>query len=354
MGHPRVYNLPPRAKEKATMSEKPQAQSSVLEDNEEALFDVDANEKVEYVNLDEATATTEKTETPAPDAKAPEAKTPAATAQPNEDDDLPQEFKGKSKKEIAKMYQDAHKLIGRQGAELGDLRSRVDVAVQASLAALKANKQTAPAPATKPEPMDDSEFFANPRTAIEKAIANHPALKRLEQAMGATAANEARSRATQNTEKFMAAHPDAQEILNDEEFRGWVNASPIRQRLLHQAHTKFDFAAGDEVFSTWKALKGAKQASSKAGETPAADEVSAAAATMAKARAAKAAQDAAAKAAGVPTAGGSTAGSKAGAPATGGKIYRRVDVLKLMEDQPERYEAMADEIGRAYAEGRVR
>ena len=36
------------------------------------------------------------------------------------------------------------------------------------------------------------------------------------------------------------------------------------------------------------------------------------------------------------------------------KIYRRADVLRLMEEQPERYEAMADEITLAYKEGRVR
>jgi hypothetical protein len=38
----------------------------------------------------------------------------------------------------------------------------------------------------------------------------------------------------------------------------------------------------------------------------------------------------------------------------GGKIYRRVDVMRLMEEDPDRYEAMADEIQRAYAEGRIR
>jgi hypothetical protein len=36
------------------------------------------------------------------------------------------------------------------------------------------------------------------------------------------------------------------------------------------------------------------------------------------------------------------------------RIYKRADVLRLMEEQPERYEAMADEIGLAYKQGRVR
>jgi hypothetical protein len=36
------------------------------------------------------------------------------------------------------------------------------------------------------------------------------------------------------------------------------------------------------------------------------------------------------------------------------KIYRRADVLELMENHPERYEMLAPEIELAYAEGRVR
>jgi hypothetical protein len=288
-------------------------------------------------------------------AKAP-AKDAATAATPAEDDDLPAEFKGKSKKDILKMYQDAHKVIGRQGSELGELRAKADHAIKLSLEALRGRKPDAPAAAAKEEPLDESELFSKPTEFLNKALANSPVIKEIREALGQTAAAQATSRAAASTSRFNAAHPDAPEILRDPEFRQWVSASPVRSALLRRAHQMYDFDSGDEVFSTWKALKGVKQASNNTGEQPkvpaapaaAGDPVSEAAKTLAAARKAK--QDAAARAAGVPTSG--AAGASAG---KGGKpIFRRADVLRLMETDPERYEALSDEIRIAYEEGRVR
>jgi hypothetical protein len=41
-------------------------------------------------------------------------------------DDLPDKYRGKSASDIARMHQEAEKAIGRQGQELGDLRRVVD------------------------------------------------------------------------------------------------------------------------------------------------------------------------------------------------------------------------------------
>jgi hypothetical protein len=40
-------------------------------------------------------------------------------------------------------------------------------------------------------------------------------------------------------------------------------------------------------------------------------------------------------------------------PATSKKKYRRADIIKLMQTDPSRYEALQDEIMKAYSEGRV-
>ena len=45
---------------------------------------------------------------------------------PKEEDDLPEKYKGKSAKEIAEMHQQAERLIGKQGSEVGELRKVVD------------------------------------------------------------------------------------------------------------------------------------------------------------------------------------------------------------------------------------
>jgi len=36
------------------------------------------------------------------------------------------------------------------------------------------------------------------------------------------------------------------------------------------------------------------------------------------------------------------------------KVYRRADIIKLMKTDPERYQALSNEIFQAYAEGRVK
>ena len=36
------------------------------------------------------------------------------------------------------------------------------------------------------------------------------------------------------------------------------------------------------------------------------------------------------------------------------KVYRRADIIKLMKNDPDRYQAMSEEIMAAYAEGRVK
>ena len=48
---------------------------------------------------------------------------------------------------------------------------------------------------------------------------------------------------------------------------------------------------------------------------------------------------------------GSTSGSS---EAPSRKIYRRADIIKLMQTDPDRYMQMAEEIRSAYSEGRVK
>lgn len=326
----------------------------ILEDGNDALLEAEpkTDEQVEFADL------AELGKTPAPAAAEPAVKQPAAQA--SDEDDVPEQFRGKSKKDIVKMYQDAHQVIGRQGSELGELRQKADFAIKASLEALRGRKTEEPAkPAATPAtPVDESAFFAKPYEAVSQAIADHPVIKEIRETLGRAAADQATSRASAATEQFNRTHPDAPEILRDPEFRQWVAASPIRRTLLQRAHQSYDFHAGDEVFSTWKALRGVKSqqstpaqsapAGAPAAGAPSQADISAAAATLASARKAKA--DAASKAAAVPT--GAAAG--AGKPSGGKKVFRRADVMRLMEEQPDRYEMLADEIAQAYAEGRVR
>lgn len=339
----------------------PEAESRVLEDGEEALLQ-DGSQEAEIVgegdDLGEEFASLDATDDAVdPDKPVAVVKPAKVVAKPvvaaAGDDELPAEFRGKTPKELVRMYQDAHSTIGRQGSELGEYRKQADQVIQASLRVLEASKQgRAPAAAdvAAAKPLEESEIFAKPIDSINRLVENHPLVQEIKRTLGAAAARDALTRSEQSSERFNRTHPDAQETLRDPEFRAWVSASPIRRDLLLRANNNYDFAAGDEVFSTWKALKGRPTAAVVAAVgAPDAEAVKAAARTLAGARTAKAAQAAAAQAAAAPTGGASASPSGAGK-----KLYRRADVIRLMVDDPDRYEALSGELQLAYAENRVR
>lgn len=245
------------------------------------------------------------------------------------DEEIPEPLRGKSPKELARMYVEAQKAIGRQGQELGDLRRTADTYIKASLAA---RAPVAPAP-VKPAAQEDVDFFAKPRDAVARAVAEHPAMKDLTTRAAAYEAREQVRVRESNTRQFNELHPDAPAIIADPAFQDWVTKSKVRQALLLRAHQSYDVDAGDEVFGTWKELVAAR--------TPQATPTKAAVAAKRKADTAAAI---------VPSGGNASPGDSAGK----GKVYRRADILRLMEDDPDRYDQLSVEIQNAYAEGRVR
>lgn len=307
--------------------------TEILEDGTEALIQQgadDANE--EYVDLTQKQAQPDTAPAPKPE--------PKPVAQPVADD-VPPEFKGKSATDLVKMYREAQSVIGRQGGELGELRRHADLLIKERLAIAVAKKVTEPpAPVIVPKQIEDADFFAKPKDAVAELIANHPELKALKEKAAQYEKEVIVQKALSNEATFQKEFPDAGAVLADPEFRQWIEKSNVRQRMLLSAHERYDLDAAREVFGTWKEIKGAKAA--------AAGNVSDAARTMAAANAAKKA--AAVKAAAVPS------GNNAAPKESGTKkpIFRRADVLRLMEEDPDRYESMAAEIQLAYEERRVR
>jgi len=225
------------------------------------------------------------------------------------EDDLPEKYRGKSIKEIIGMHQEAEKVIGRQGGEVGELRSIVDDYIKANLQQTQAQPQAA-------EPVD---FFEDPQAAVSQAIESHPDVVSAKEA----AVNVQR---VSNLERIKAKHPDMQDVVNSQQFAEWVKASPIRSELYARADAEFDYNAADELITTFKERT---QAAAQATQVD----------TAARQQQARAAQTGSAS-------GANTAGAK--------RIYRRADIRKLMKTDPDRYEALAPEIMQAYQEGRVK
>jgi predicted RNA-binding protein YlqC (UPF0109 family) len=229
-------------------------------------------------------------------------------AQPVVEDDLPEKYRGKSAKEIALMHQEAEKLIGKQGSEVGELRKVVDDFIRTQT--LKEVKQE--------EELDDTDsYFTDPKQAVKKAIDSHPAVKEAQQASLAM-------KREQVLNKIGSKFPDFMETVQDPSFAEWVQSSRIRTEMYARAETQFDYDAAEELLSTWQDRKGvAKQVA----ETSKVD------------------RDKQLKAASVDTQGSTETSAK--------KKYRRSDIIKLMQTDYDRYIAMSPEIEQAYRDGRV-
>jgi hypothetical protein len=234
-------------------------------------------------------------------------------------EELPEKYRGKSAIEIAKMHQEAEKLIGRQANEVHEVRSLADQLLKQQLESNKKVQQ---------QPIEESleeDFFADPKQAVNRQVEKHPAVIEARQA-----ALEMKKMKT--AQQLSAKHPDFVTIAQDNGFQDWVKSSAIRLNLFAKADAEYDFEAADELLSTYKEIKQIK-AQQVVQQTAQSNEVEAKA------------QKTAMKAATVDV---------GGAGESSRKVYRRADLIKLRMTDPDRYEQMADEIMAAYAEGRVK
>jgi len=231
--------------------------------------------------------------------------------QPQEEPSLPEKYQGKSLEEVVQMHQEAEKLLGRQSSEVGELRKVVDDYISTQT-------QSAPQP-QHVEPEDDIDYFTDPQGAVNRAIENHPKIREAQeysqqykqQAALATLSNK---------------HPDMQEILGDSKFAEWIKASKIRTQLFVQADQEYNADAADELFTLWKERKTVTQQTAQVEKQARKQQLKSA----------------------------NTGNARGSGEGTRKKVYRRADIIKLMRDDPERYQSLANEIMAAYAEGRVK
>ena len=224
---------------------------------------------------------------------------------------LPEKYHGKSLEEVVQMHQEAEKLLGRQSSEVGELRKVVDDYISTQT-------QSAPQP-QHVEPEDDIDYFTDPQAAVNRAIENHPKIREAEQ-YTADYKKQAALAALNNK------HPDMQEILGDPKFAEWIKASKIRTQLFVAADQQYDSDSADELFTLWKERKTVAQQTAQVEK-------------QARKQTLKAAN---------------TGNARGSAEGTRKKVYRRADIIKLMKTDPERYQALSEEIFQAYAEGRVK
>jgi hypothetical protein len=225
----------------------------------------------------------------------------------SQEDDLPEKYRGKSAAELAKMHQEAEKLVGRHSQEVAEVRKLADELIKSQLV-------------KKPEVEQPKEvdFFENPQEAIRRAVESNPRVMAAEQ----YAVQAQRAMAQQ---QLVQKHPDMPKVVQDPDFVSWVKASKIRTQLFQLADN-YDLDAADELLSTYKELRGSKQ-------------------QPVEVKADKVARDQMLRTVSVDTGGSGESGKK---------VYRRADLIRLNMRDPEKYASMQDEIMAAYKEGRVK
>jgi len=228
-----------------------------------------------------------------------------------EETSLPDKYQGKSLEEVVQMHQEAEKLLGRQSSEVGELRKVVDDYIATQTPAAPQQQHV--------EPEDDIDYFTDPQGAVNRAIENHPKIREAQQ-------YTEQYKKQSSLATLQAKHPDMQTILSDPKFAEWIKASKIRTQLFVAADQQYDADSADELFTLWKERKTVAQQTAQVE---------------------KQARKQTLKAANTGNARGTGEGSRK-------KVYRRSDIIKLMKTDPERYQALSDEILTAYAEGRVK
>lgn len=234
----------------------------------------------------------------------------ASAQEPEQVPDIPDKYRNKSAAEIIRMHQDAERLIGKQGNEVGELRKMVDDILQA--------QPSTPAP-QEPE----VDFFEDPKGATEKlarqALDSDPRLAAIER-------NLEENRKAESSRVLESMHPDANEIVSSVEFGEWLAKHPTRARRMAQAAKVFDAEEAGDILSQYKEVKTIR------------DE------TTNNAKAQR----------GVQVKKASTGGGKASSETRGKPILSRDALQTLKRTNPDKYYSMMPQIKQAYIEKRVR
>jgi len=222
--------------------------------------------------------------------------------------ELPDKFKEKTAEDIAKSYTELEKEFGRKNNEVGELRKLTNQLLEQELS----KKEEIPT-----KPVDFDSLVDDPEKAINEAVANNPTLKKLQENLEQNQRDTAK-------DKFEGQHPDYLEIANSEAFKTFVQSNPIMLDSYERA-VNYDYKAADGLLTLYKQMNSV--ATEQANETKQANKK-------------RVMNDAAVE--------------KSSSGTVSKKVYRRTDLIRMRIEDPDRFNAMGDDIRAAYAEGRVK
>lgn len=225
--------------------------------------------------------------------------------------EIPQKFQGKSLEDVVEAYTNLEKEHGRKANEVGELRALTDEILKQQVTQ---NSNTGDEFNYE---VDDFDYFEDTSTAVDKALADNPTIKAMEQRIRTD--NEAKSHA-----ELVEVHPDADDLVASEEFLTWAQKSPHRIQQLQQAHRDLNVGVAADLLSAYKSTLSSRTEALEERDANVASDLKKA--TVERGR--------------------NKASSK--------PVFLRSELIRLKRTQPARYEKMRDEIMLAYSEKRVK
>jgi len=224
-------------------------------------------------------------------------------------------FAGKSAEEMVNLYLEQEKELGRKNSEVGELRQLSDSFLQAEIARKEEHNRTQNATVE-----EKPDFYDDPELAVKSAIENNATLKELKK-------SQAQQQQQANLARLKQEFPDFDEVVKDPKFQEYAQGSVTRKKMYAEADN-YDIESAKELITGFKG-------------------------TVSKVNNQKAKALVEAKRKLALKKGATQTRSSQGA--TGGKkTFRRADLIRLKQTDPNKYDAMQDEIYQAYAEGRVK
>lgn len=244
----------------------------------------------------------------------PDGETPAEELEQSQDEGEETEQEKEARKlagkfasaeELEKAYQELEKEKSRLGNEVGQLRKEIDTYIVPELQSRKEQPQ---------EESTEEDFWENPQKAIQDAVDQR--LKPVEEQLTQKQQEEAKQRLFQ-------AHPDAMEVVQNSEFQNWLGQNPMLHRQFQEADQKADADAASEILSIYKQMNPKQEKA----EEPSHDSQSLKDASVESSKSEKTNKK---------------------------KVFRRVDLMQLRRENPQKYKQLWPEIVKAYEEGRVK
>ena len=205
------------------------------------------------------------------------------------------------------MHQEAEKLLGRQSSEVGDLRKSVDDLLKSKLNEASSTKEVEP----------ELDFYEDPKGSVSRAVEGSETVKQMRELL-------VKQHEQDFLNRLVTKHPTWKETIQGSNFEEWINKSQVRSELLQRADN-YDFNAADELLSNWKEIKGVVEKTESLNEKDRKLQVKAA-----------------------------STGGKGSGESMSRKIYKRSEIVNLMINDPQKYQANVEVFDKAYAEGRVK